>query len=143
MTVRYLLDTAVISNPMARKPDPDILRHLEEEGEACAIAVPVWHELVFGWQRLPPGKRKDALESYLDHVVLQSFPLLDYTEPAATWHGEERARLDALGQRPPFVDGQIAAIAFANGLTLVTPNVRDFARFSDITVIDWTTQEKT
>jgi predicted nucleic acid-binding protein len=41
---------------------------------------------------------------------------------AAEWHAAERARLAALGKTPPFVDGQITAIAYANSLTLVTLN---------------------
>jgi tRNA(fMet)-specific endonuclease VapC len=142
VTLRYLLDTAIVSNPMSQKPNAEILRQLEDRSDECAIASLVWHELVFGWQRLPVGKRKDALEAYLDHVVLQSFPILEYTEPAATWHGQERARLDAEGRSAPFVDGQIAAIAYANGLILVTPNVKDFDRFSDLEVLDWSKRSR-
>ena len=142
MKLQYLLDTPVVSNPASAKPNVDILRQLDERGEACAIASLVWHELVYGWQRLPAGKRKAALEAYLDHVVLQSFPILEYSEPAASWHGEERARLDALGQTAPFVDGQIAAIAHANGLVLVTPNVKDFERFRDLEIVDWSKRQR-
>jgi tRNA(fMet)-specific endonuclease VapC len=35
------------------------------------------------------------------------------------------------------VDGQIAAIAYANDLILVTVNTRDFAPFKDLQVEDW------
>ena len=64
--------------------------------------------------------------------------MLPYDEAAARWHGEERARLEALGRPAPFVDGQIAAIAHASGLILVTTtNTRDFARFKDLTVENW------
>jgi predicted nucleic acid-binding protein len=35
------------------------------------------------------------------------------------------------------VDGQIAAIASTNGLTLATINVADFANFTDLTIQDW------
>jgi hypothetical protein len=37
--------------------------------------------------------------------VRRSFPNLPYDEAAATWHGEERARLEALGKPAPLVDG--------------------------------------
>ena len=37
----------------------------------------------------------------------------------------------------PFVDGQIAAIAMANGLTLVTRNFRDFECLPGLRVVDW------
>jgi tRNA(fMet)-specific endonuclease VapC len=135
--LQYLLDTSVVSNPIAARPDPNILRQLEELGHSCSIAAVVWHELVYGCRRLPAGKRRAAVEAYLDEVVLRSFPILDYTEPAATWHAGERARLEAAGRPAPFVDGQIAAIACVNDLVLVTTNVRDFERFKDLEVVDW------
>lgn len=67
----------------------------------------------------------------------RSFPILPYDEAAATWHGEERARLESLGTPPPFVDGQIAAIAHVHGLVLVTTNDGDFARFKSLRVENW------
>ena len=66
-----------------------------------------------------------------------SFPILPYDEAAATWHGYERARLESLGKPAPFTDGQIAAIAHANDLVLVTVNVKDFARFKGLKVANW------
>jgi tRNA(fMet)-specific endonuclease VapC len=97
----------------------------------------VWHELTYGCRRLPKGKRRSALEAYLRDVVQGSLPILPYDEPAATWHGEERARLESLGRPAPFVDGQIAAIARVNGLVLATTNDKDVARFKGLTVENW------
>ena len=97
----------------------------------------MWHELTYGCRRLPRGRRRDALDRYLHDVVQASFPILAYDEAAAAWHGYERARLEALGRPAPFADGQIAAIAHANGLTLITLNVKDFARFKELDVTDW------
>jgi tRNA(fMet)-specific endonuclease VapC len=42
------------------------------------------------------------------------------------------------GRPAVFVDGQIAAIAAVNGLILVTANTRDFRRFRDLSIEDWT-----
>lgn len=137
MSARYLLDTSIVSAPIAKAPSPEIVRHLEASGDECAIAAPVWHELTYGCQRLPRGKRRDAIERYLQDVVLASFPVLPYDEGAASWHGHERARLEGLGKPAPYVDGQIAAIAFTNSLVLVTVNVRDFTRFRDLKVANW------
>ena len=137
MTLRYLLDTSIVSSPVSKIPDREIVRQLDEHGPECAIAAPVWHELTYGCRRLPKGKRRAALEEYLQDVVRASFPILPYDEIAAMWHGHERARLEALGRPAPFVDGQIAAIARVNQLVLVTLNTRDFARFKEIAVEDW------
>ena len=60
-----------------------------------------------------------------------------YDEAAAAWHGEERARLEALSRPASLVDGQIAAIAHVNGLVLATTNAKDFARFKGLTVETW------
>ena len=137
MKLRYLLDTTVVSSPIAKTPNTEIVKRLEVHGHECAIAAPVWHELIYGCQRLPRGKRREALEMYLQDVVLASFPVLAYEESAARWHGLERARLERLGKSAPYVDGQIAAIAHVNELILVTVNVKDFARFQDLEVENW------
>ena len=137
MTPRYLLDTSIVSSPISKQPNPDVLKQLEARGHECAIASPVWHELTFGCQRLPRGKRRDAIETYLQDVVLVSFAVLGYDEDAAHWHGIERARLEGLGKPAPYADGQIAAIAYVNELTLVTVNVKDFARYKGVEVENW------
>ena len=142
MTLQYLLDTSIVSAPVAKTPDPGILRRLEEHAPECAIAAPVWHELTFGCRRLSKGKRRTALETYLQDVVRGSFPILPYDELAATWHGQERARLEALGRPAPYVDGQIAAIAQVNGLVLVTANAKDFSRFKELKVENWTAKPR-
>lgn len=137
MTIRFLLDTSIVSSPISKAPNPEIVKHLQSAGHECAIAAPVWHELTYGCRRLPRGKRRAALETFLQEVVLASFPVLAYDETAASWHGHERARLEGLGRPAPYVDGQIAAIALVNDLVLVTVNVKDFARFKDLEVENW------
>jgi tRNA(fMet)-specific endonuclease VapC len=87
---------------------------------------------------LAEGKRKSELTAFLQDVVLKAFPVLAYDESAATWHGHERARQERVGRPGPYVDGQIASIAYVNELILVTANVRDFAGFKDLVVEDWT-----
>ena len=139
MTLRFLLDTSVVSAPVSKAPSPHVIKRLEDHGHESAIAAPVWHELTYGCRRLPRGKRRDAIDAYLHDVVKASFPILAYDEAAATWHGHERARLEGLGRSAPFTDGQIASIAHVNGLTLVTVNLKDFARFKDLSVTTWTT----
>jgi tRNA(fMet)-specific endonuclease VapC len=43
----------------------------------------------------------------------------------------------SLGKTPPFVDGQIAAIALTHALALVTANPKDFKSFKGLTVLNW------
>ncbi|MGB1250718.1 MAG: VapC toxin family PIN domain ribonuclease, partial [Candidatus Promineifilaceae bacterium] len=47
------------------------------------------------------------------------------------------ARLSRIGRSPAFIDGQIASVAAANNLILVTRNVHDFINFQGITIENW------
>jgi tRNA(fMet)-specific endonuclease VapC len=96
----------------------------------------VLHELEFGVLRLPASRRKTVLTQYLEQVVAK-LAVLPYDADAARWHARERARLAKKGRSPAFVDGQIAAVAFANELILVTRNTDDFAPFQGLRVENW------
>jgi tRNA(fMet)-specific endonuclease VapC len=134
--LRYLLDTNVVSQPMMKTPSIGVMRKLASIADECAIAAPVWHELLYGCKRMPTGKRRDALQDYLADVV-STFEILPYDDLAAKLHAIERVRIEQSGTTAPFVDGQIAAIAQINELILVTGNVRDFAPFKALTVENW------
>ena len=135
--MKYLLDTNTVSEPLRPRPNAGIMRRLQENEDEIAIPAPVWHELRFGCAKLAPSRKREMIERYIEDVVLGSFPILDYDRKAADWHGRERARLVATGRTPPFVDGQIAAIAHANGLVLVTSNTGDFREFAGLRVENW------
>jgi tRNA(fMet)-specific endonuclease VapC len=135
--MRLLLDTNVVSEPLRPHPSPGVMRRLRDHEGEMAIPALVWHELRFGCERLEKSRRREAIERYLDDVVAVSFPVLDYDQRAADWHALERARLMAAGRTPPFVDGQIAAIASVNDLILVTSNMADFRGFEGLEVRSW------
>ncbi|MDZ4717397.1 MAG: type II toxin-antitoxin system VapC family toxin [Roseiflexaceae bacterium] len=137
MTLRYLLDTNVISEPLRPAPHPGVLARLQQHSGTIAIAAVVWHELLFGSARLPTSARRTMIERYLHQVVVATLPILPYDTRAADWHAQERARLAALGRIPPFADSQIAAIAQTNQLVLVTFNTADYTDFSGLVVEDW------
>ena len=137
VTLGYLLDTNVVSEALRPVPDPRVLDCLREHQAEMAIASVVWHELWYGCRRLPPSKRRTAIEAYLRDVVGRTIPILAYDAGAAAWHAEERARLAQAGKPPPFADGQIAAIASTNDLILVTFNRDDYAAFKGLRVEDW------
>ncbi len=134
---RYLLDTNIVSEPLRPAPNPKILERLRRHQEQLATASVVWHELLFGCQRLPTSARRAAIEDYLHRVVATSIEILPYDERAASWHAAERVRLALDGRTPPFADGQIAAIAKTNDLILITLNLADYAGFHDLQIEDW------
>jgi tRNA(fMet)-specific endonuclease VapC len=137
VTLRYLLDTNVLSEPLRPDPDARVMARLRaHRGEVCT-AAPVWNELLYGCYRLPPSRRRRTLEEYLHRTLGQALPVLPYDREAAEEHAAERARLALAGLTPPFVDGQIASIAIARGLTLATHNLDDFANFQGLVCEDW------
>ena len=137
MSLTYLLDTNIVSEPLRPVPNQQVLERLKQHEDEIALAAIVWHELLYGAYRLPPSARRSAIEQYLSQVIAPTIPVLPYDNQAAQWHAAERARLVSLGKTPPFADGQIAAIARVNDLVLVTVNTADFALFQDIQVEDW------
>ena len=137
MKRRYLLDTNIISEPIRPQPNPKVLARIQEYRREIATASVVWHELLFGCQRLPESRKRRMLEIYLHDVVEQTIPILPYAKAAAEWHAQERARLSLAGASPAFADGQIAAIANSHGLIVVTANVVDFANFKGLTIENW------
>ncbi len=137
MSLTYLLDTNIVSEPLRPVPNQQVLERLKRHEDEIALAAIVWHELLFGAYRLSPSARRSAIEQYLSQVIAPTIPVLPYDNRAAQWHAAERARLVSLGKTPPFADGQIAAIAKVNDLVLITANTSDFALFQDIQVEDW------
>ncbi len=132
----WLLDTNVLSEVTRPQPDAGVLQSMAAYQGEMAIPAPVWHELRFGWLRMPQGRRRDAIGRYLNDVV-SLLPLLPYDGAAARIHAEVRADAERAGRSLAFVDGQIAAIAMAHGLTLVTRNHKDFAALPGLRWVSW------
>ncbi len=133
---RYLIDTNILSEPIKSRPNQIVIETMQRHTEDMAIAAVTWHEMLSGCNRLPTSRKRQNLEQYLQYV-LSTFPILPYTQKAASWHARERVRLVAIGQTPDFEDSQIAAIAHVNNLTLVTNNISDYANFQDLNIENW------
>lgn len=131
-----LLDTNVVCEATRSRPDPRVMRRLAETEATSALAATTWHELRYGVERLPVGHRREALTAFLNTLV-RRYPVLPYDTRAADWHGVQRARLESSGAGASAADGQIAATAVTNGLTLVTRNLSDFAGFTELRTSSW------
>ena len=134
---RFLLDTNVLSEPMKLIPEQQVVERILENIPAIALAAVSFHEMVFGCLQMPDSRRKRAVDTYIQQNVIALLPILPYCESAAKWHAEERVRLKKIGKTPPYIDGQIAAIAAINNLTLVTRNTKDFQHFQDLKIENW------
>lgn len=134
---RYLLDTNIVSELARSAPDADVHERYHARERESAISSVVWHELVYGVERLAPGRRRTRLRQYLQEVVRAALPVLPFDAKAAAWLGRERARLESIGQPPPFTDGMIAATAATQNLILVTRNTSDFDGFDGLHIENW------
>ncbi|EDN69897.1 virulence-associated protein [Beggiatoa sp. PS] len=70
-------------------------------------------------------------------VFLNQFVSLPFDDKAAKIFGEIRAYLTRIGKPIGPYDLQIAAIALAHNVILVTHNTREFSRIPDLQIEDW------
>jgi len=137
MTIKYLLDTNILSEAKRPQPNQKVMENLHLSKQEISTGTMVIHELLFGCLRLPLSKKRRDLEDYLNNVIIAKIPIFDYDLKVAQYHASERARLSKIGKIPAFIDGQIASIAVTNNLILVTNNVNDFINFDGLIIENW------
>jgi tRNA(fMet)-specific endonuclease VapC len=131
----YLLDTNVcirMINGRSAVVRQRLLSHPVEDIIVCSI---VRAELFYGAsksQTPEATERKQAL-------FLKPFASLSFDDMAAKTYGKIRAELEQVGMPIGPLDLQIAAIALAHQLTLVTHNIREFSRIPQLRLEDWET----
>lgn len=136
MGIVYVVDTNIVSEMMRPQPNPAVSQQWQKTITQIAITTITWHELILGTRRLPDSRRRSGFEAFLGQLQ-QQMPFLPYDQAAAEWHANERMRLIQLGRTPSYPDSQIAAIAAANNLILVTRNTPDYADFTGLTIENW------
>ncbi len=137
MSLRFLLDTNTVSEALKLQPNLKVIQKIQSSVSEVAISSITWHELWFGCYRLPMSRKRQKIEQYLRETIATNVPLLFYDAAAAEWFAQERARLSAIGKTPAYADGQIAAVAQANNLIMVTNNVKDYADFQALQLENW------
>ena len=73
----------------------------------------------------------------IQQKFFKQFQSLPFDDEAALIFGEIRADLASKGTLIGAYDLQIAAIALANDLTLVTHNTKEFSRIRNLKIEDW------
>ena len=139
--MRYLLDTCVISELVAKQPDPGVVQWVDAvDEERLYLSVISIGEISKGIYKLPDSRRKDVLTRWLEDDLLIRFRdrlLLIDTQTMLHW-GELTANLEKQGKRMPAMDSLVAAIALQAALILVTRNVDDFAHSGVDLINPWT-----
>lgn len=124
-----LLDTNVVSEVMKTRPAEAVVAWLNaQDSEKLYVSAITIGEIAYGLRILPDGKRRSGLRERFDRFVALAFDqrVLDYDEPAARIYGELMGDRKELGLPMSVPDGQIAAIARRNHLTVATRNAVDF-----------------
>jgi hypothetical protein len=138
----YLLDTATVSEWTKPRPDLGVVRWLDEVDEdRTYLSVVTIAELRHGVERLASGRRRAALESWLDGELPDRFEgrLLPVERDVADAWGRLVARLERRGRPVDAMDALIAATAECRDLQVVTRNVVDFEPTGVAVVNPWTT----
>jgi tRNA(fMet)-specific endonuclease VapC len=136
--VRYLLDTNVISELVARQPDPGVLTWIDAlDQTAVYLSVITIGEIHRGIERLPESAKRDRLRDWLTNELLVRFDdrLVPIDAGVMLAWGSMVARLSGEGRPLSAMDSLIAAQAIHHRCSLVTRNESDF-RDTGVTVIN-------
>lgn len=126
--VAYLLDTNVVSELRKATPDARVLAwHREQAAADAYISTLVVGEIRQGIERArrKDAARAEALDRWLERLTVA---YADRVLPVTAEIAQEWGRLNAQPDRPPTIDGLMAATALVHRLTLVTRNIADVAR---------------
>jgi tRNA(fMet)-specific endonuclease VapC len=130
----YCFDTDVLSATMRRDPSLPLIRRLAQvpAPEQFTTAITMG-ELLYGASRRDSAR----LNRQVRELIRGALTVLPFDESAAEVYGPLRARLEAEGRPLDEPDLRIASIALSRDLTLVTANVRHFARIPGLKVENW------
>ena len=129
----YLLDTNVCIVYLKGRSEKIKSRIDDLEAEQIAVCSVVKSELFYGSMRSNnPAKNLNLQKSYVSQFVS-----LPFDDSCAEIYGKVRADLEKKGTPISSNDIQIASIALANDLILVTHNVREFSRIEGLKIEDW------
>lgn len=129
MSLRYLLDTCVLSEFVKPRSEPKVVDWLNAvEAERTYLSAVTLGEIQFGISQLSLSNRRTELEIWLGSALTDQFAgrvlPLD-ADTVVTW-GQMAARQRREGRPMAVMDSLIAATALHHQMVLVTRNVADF-----------------
>ena len=129
----YLLDTNIVSYWM-RGMESVIDRIRSSSPSDFGLSTITLAEILYGIEKSPVKKKERRLKIEKISSLLMIYP---FDEMAAIEYAVIRAGLEKKGTIISERDTQIASIALANKLILVTHNVKEFNRVPKLEVEDW------
>jgi predicted nucleic acid-binding protein len=127
--MNYVLDTNVISELIAKQPNPKVVAWLDSlDPSTLYLTVITIGEIRKGVEKLPASKRKDDVKVWLETDLLLRFQgkILDITTDVMLVWGELVGRLENQGKPLSAINSLIAAIVLQQNSSLVTRNDSDF-----------------
>ena len=122
----FLLDANVISELTKDAPDSGVTGFLADV-EDLWLSTVVLHELDFGVELLPPGRRREGIRAVLSAFVSEyADRVLPVGRPEAARAAALRARAHRADRVLDMGDALIAGTAAVHALSIATRNVRDF-----------------
>ncbi len=132
----YIVDTNVISEAIKADPNPVVLVWLEQNSRSLYLTSITIEELRFGALMLPKGKKRKALEAWIDSLSADfSQKILSFDTPATEICAGFHEKAISSGKTPSIEDLMIASIAKREGLCIATRNVKDF-EYLDIELVN-------
>lgn len=132
----YLLDTNILIEII--HGNTITMRNVEAAGhEHCFISIMSLYEMYYGAYNAPKEIfRKQELKRI--EWLQERFVVLNLSMDGAMKYGRIKTHLRHIGRPVDEFDMIIGEQAIANGLTLVTHNIRHFRDMSGIKIVDWT-----
>lgn len=127
--MKYLLDTCVISELVAKRPDPRVTAWIDNiDSETAFLSAITLGEIRKGIEKLPDSDRKSTLQAWLrdELSIMFSGRVLPIDTPVALRWGELTGALESRGKKMDAIDSLIAATALHHHCRLVTRNEDDF-----------------
>jgi tRNA(fMet)-specific endonuclease VapC len=127
--VNYILDTNVISELVAARPNPEVVNWIQSiDANQAFLSVIAIGELRKGIEKLPDSDRKGMLEQWLHDDLLVRFQnqILSIDPETMLIWGRLVARLERMGRPISAIDSMLAATALQWQFTLVTRNTAHF-----------------
>ena len=136
----FLLDTNVISEFVKPEPSRRVAAWLEDQDPRdLFISSMTLGEIVRGVERMPAGRRRRALERWVEQDLTGEFEghILAFDLETALLWGRIMGAADKRGRPRAAADAVIASVARRHDLTLVTRNTRDFTGTGVKTLNPW------
>lgn len=125
-----ILDTNIVSEFMTSPPNGLVLNWINNQDVSLMYLTTITiAEINYGLNIMPIGKRRNLLEERFKLFTVSAFDqrILSFNEIAANLYGDILGYRRQLGRPMSCFDGQIAAIARAQGFAVATGNIKDFS----------------